>query len=57
MKAKVAFMCTLFVKMDQDVLPWEFNLLPFFTIAENPKFTRIKFGWLWFYWVILKEKA
>jgi hypothetical protein len=47
---------TMQVKMDQSTLPWEFNFLPFVTLAESPKHTRLKIGWLWFYIVFLRNK-
>jgi hypothetical protein len=48
---------TMRIKMDQDILPWEFNILPFITLAESPKHFRVKFGWLWFYVVLLGKRS
>jgi len=40
-----------------NLLPWEFNLLPFMNVAETHHAFRVKLGWLWFYfvWIIKKE--
>jgi hypothetical protein len=46
---------TLTMRRDS-MLPWEFNLFPFFTVAETKKHMRIKFGWLWFYIAIVNDK-
>lgn len=52
----IAFMNTLRVHPDNGIMPWEFNLLPFFTVAESKNHVRIKFGWLWFFVAIIKDK-
>jgi hypothetical protein len=46
---------TLFMKLNTNI-PWEFNYLPFFTVAESLKHIRVKFGWLWFYVAIATDK-
>jgi len=51
----VSFIQTLVMPLNS-TLPWEFNILPFFTVAESLKHTRVKTGWLWFYVAIEKDK-
>jgi hypothetical protein len=53
---QITIVNTLGVSMDQSILPWEFNFLPFVTIAESPQHLRLKIGWLWFYIVFLRSK-
>lgn len=50
------FVNTMLVHPENGALPWEFNILPFFVVAESKNNVRIKFGWLWFYIAIIKDK-